>query len=542
MAIRVRRTALQVLGAAPPTVGARRLDLETAATDQGATGAARVGRVAVQVLAKSPAQVQAHRVEVEAASSDAGSTGTARVVRAAVQVIAKAPSHVGAHRLDLDAATTDAGSTGKARVRRVVAQILARSGVAPPTPLAFPANLDWFLHNWASSFVLESEFLSDVSRSGITGAEERRSLRQRPVRTVTVNWLRDEVAEVDRVLNRLRRMTRERTAVPLFADAVLVDQESTSVGADATWIFCEARHRRFYTGGRVAVLPLTGTYHERDTIDLYTVDATQSDRIRVTSTLARTYAAKRWVVVPLIDVEQVLEVGALHLTDDTIQVAIDMREVNGPSALPPAVAGGIPDGWQEQLGLPVFELDPDWSEGIRTRFVRYGEERREGRADEVIPTAPRYVQIQHYSLPADRETFWRVLQLFESRRGRTGTFFEVDKEHVWKVVDTDPTFVDIEPIGRFADFRDDFTDHLGIVMEDGTVFVRTVNTFSDNGSTWRITLAGGESLPAIDVSQVRRFSRARVKRFTTDVLREEWLTNTVCLLEFETVEVLGEAP
>ena len=98
-------------------------------------------------------------------------------------------------------------------------------------------------------------------------------------------------------------------------------------------------------------------------------------------------------------------------------------------------------------------------------------------------------------------------------------------------------FVDIDPLGDFDNFSEEL-DYLGIVLQDGTSYVREVVTIQAILGIWRLTLA--EALPAFALSQIRRLTRARIVRFDSDAMREVWLTDNVMNTNLGFIECLEE--
>lgn len=538
VAVRVHRHAIEVLAKVPVTAGLNRQEVETAFADEGSGGTVDVHRHAIETLAKVPPTVQVNRQEVEAAFADEGSGGTVDVHRHSIEVLAKSPSKAGLFRQEIEAAFSDVGAGGTVRIHRHAVEVLARRAVPPVTPLSFPTGLDFFIHNWVANVEMSTRYMTDITRSPITLAEERRGLLERPQRQLRIEFLHGEVAELDRLLVHLRRLTAENLVSPLFQDTVAV----TSSGTGQAYINGDFRYRRYFDGGRVAVFPAEPTsdaMHLAAEVDVYSIEEVFSDKIKVERNLDQAYADSTWFIAPLIDLEIVLKPAVRHLTTDTAQVELTLNEVVGKSALPPSFTGGVPDGWQQQMGLPVFEFGPDWDGGINTIYQRYGQRRTEGRKSVVVPDGPRYVQVQEFKLKLDRPDFWSVMNLFDSRRGRLGAFWEIDQENMWTVLNTGAQLIDVQSLGVFADFKDDFTDYAGIVMNDGTVYIREINVIQDVGP-WRLSLVAGNDLPAITVANIKRFSRARKKRFNSDSITEKWHTTETSEITFETVEVLAE--
>ena len=538
VSVRVHRHVIEVLAKAPDTAKLSRQDVEVAFEDAGSGGDVDVHRHAIEALSKHPATAKLNRQEIEVAFEDDGSGGDVDVHRHAIEVLAKSPGKASLFRQEIEVAFEDTGS-GPIDVHRHVVEVLGRRAVPPITPLTFPTGLDFFLHNWVTTVGMETRYLTDVTRAATSLAEERRGLLERPQRLLKTSWLQGEVEEVDRLLTTLRRLTDENLVGILTQDTVVVTSSST--GQDE--INGDFRYRRFFDGGRVAVFtqnPTSESLKLSADVDIYLIEEVFNDRIKVDRNLDQSYANNLWFVVPLIDLEIMLKPKVTQLTNTKAQVDLTLNEVVGKNALPPSFTGGAIDGWQQQLGLPVFEFDPDWDGGIDTTYHRYGQRRTEGRKPVVVPKGPRYVQLQEFKLKLDRPDFWKILNLFDSRRGRLGAFWEIDQEFLWTVTDTDPQFIDVQPFGQFADFSADFTDHAGIVMNDGTVYIREINTIQDVGP-WRLGLVSGNDLPdPIDVTQIKRFSRARIKRFHTDSLPETWHTTETAETEFSTIEVLAE--
>lgn len=534
--VRVHRHAIQVLAKTPVQAGVSRQEIEVAVQDDG-TGEVRVHRHAVEVLGKLPAIAQVSRQEIEAAVQDEG-TGEVRVHRHGVEVLFKAPAKAAVSRQEIEAAVQDDG-TGEVHIHRHAIQVLARVGVAAPVPLAFPAGLDFFLQNWVQNITMETGYQTTISRSPTTLAEERIALSNRPYRQLDLLLTHDGKDDIDRLMHHLRRHTARSLPVPLLQD-VVADLAGTTGQDMLTGSF---QYRRFFNGGRVVIFPANPTSKSvmrSADYDIYLIVDVLAGSMQLDRNLDQNYVAGEWMIAPLIDMELVLETGIDQLTDDTAETKLTLNEAAGQSAMPPTFTGNNVDGWQTQLGLPVFEFPPDWQNGLSAAYKRYGQRRVEGRANVVVPQGDRYVQVQDFHLKLDRPAFWAVLNLFDSRRGRTDLFWEIDQEFLWTVTDTDPQFIDVTPRGIFADFVSDFTDHCGILMKDGTVYIRKINSIADVGS-WRISLVAGNDLPdPIDVTQIERFSRARMKRFDSDALREEWHTTEQAEVSFITSEVLNE--
>jgi len=138
----------------------------------------------------------------------------------------------------------------------------------------------------------------------------------------------------------------------------------------------------------------------------------------------------------------------------------------------------------------------------------------------------------------EQEEALNTVDFFQSRRGRTKSFFLIDQEQLWTATAAGGSvFVDIDPLGDFDNFSEEL-DYLGIVLQDGTSYVREVVTIQAILGIWRLTLA--EALPAFALSQIRRLTRARIVRFDSDAMREVWLTDNVMNTNLGFIECLEE--
>lgn len=538
VAIRLHRLGVETLLDAPPQVGVNRVSYE-AAVAQGGGGSIRLHRLGVEVLAKVLPKAGVQRISYEAAVEQGGG-GSIRLHRLGVEVLLDNPSVVGVQRVSYEAAVAQGGG-GAIHLHRLGIEILARTGVPNPTPLALAADIEFFMHNWADELEIETSYETDVSRSPDTLAEERRSLWQRPQRVMQARWLRMGKDEVYQLRLLLRRLTNENLQFPLYCDATRVTGNALSTD---TLFSVEANNRRFYVGGRVLFFRITDTYISRTEVLTGIITELTANSIRIASSLGTALIANQWAVVPLIDCDEVLEPEVTWETAEVARVELTVRERRGKNALPP-ITVGLPPGFPNRLGRPVFEIEPNWINGITTSYKRHGSEQRIGRRLVPLKDGDRYSQVQSWNLsPVERPDWYRIASMFDSRRGRAESFWVIDREFSWTVSNTTTIFVDIVPYGRFVDFNQIWTEQniaVAIKMKSGEIHLMQVNTVSDNGSFWRLTAVGGQSIEAgIDLSQIDFVARARLSRFDSDAMKETWRTNNVCDIRLRTIEVQNE--
>jgi hypothetical protein len=538
VAIRLHRLGVEALLDAPPKVGVQRISAETAAETTGG-GPIRIHRLGIEVLAQFPAKVGVQRVSAETAALTTGG-GELRLHALAIEVLLSNIPAIAMHRISTETAALTTGG-GALRAHRLGLEVLARTGVPAPTPLTLAADIEFWMHNWADTLEIETSYSTDVIRSPETGAEERRSLIQRPVRTLTARWTQMSQERVHQLRLMLRRLPNDNVQLPLYCDAT---ELTASASAVDTQFFLDADNRRFFVGGRVLFFEHTKSFVSRTEAKTGIITELTAASITVDVAPGVSMTAGHWAVVPLIDCELVLEPSVTWETAEVANVEITFREHRGPNALPP-ITVGLPPGFPRRLGRPIFEIEPNWIRGIDTSYPRYGSEQQVGRRLVPLTEGTRYNQLQTWDLaPIERPDWYRIASMFDSRRGRAETFWAIDREFILTVSNTTSIFVDIVPFGRFEDFDDIWTEsNLGVAikMKDGQIHLMQVNTVADNGSFWRLTAAGGQSIAdPIVLADIDFCARARISRFNSDSMRETWHTNNVCDIRLQTIETQDE--
>lgn len=526
--VHVTRQAIEILSKVPTAATLRRQELE-ALTEGDGTAPVQVTRQAIEILSKVPPTATLRRQELEALTEGDG-TAPVQVPRQAIEILSKVPSRSSLTRQELEALVQSTG-TAPVQVTRQAIEILSRRPIFIGPGIDLPAGLDFFSHNWASVVELDSSYMTDITMAH-TVAEERRALVQKPARTLTFRWLKQDLDVLDRFYVTLRRLTSDRLVMPLYCD-----QADVTADSSGTTLNCEGAYRRFFPGGRVLIMPRTASIARSSECIIRTIQHSTDTALVLTSSLGTTVTAGRYVVFPLIDVEIELVPEFVLYTDNTADFGFTVTEIPGRAALPPTQQGH-PGGFPLQAGYPVFDVEPNWGGKLTTTYRREGERYQRGRAGVVQTYGDRYRQVQSFQdmVLHPREEAWKVVRFFDTRKGRVRPFWLVDQERQWKVVEVASPFISIVPVNIFADFTD--VGHIGIVMKDGTTYVRKVNTIQDIG-VWRLTTTGA-SLPAIDVNQVQRIARARLSRWDHDNLTESWSTTDVMRTSLTAIEVLNE--
>jgi hypothetical protein len=553
VAVKVSRQSLEAGALAPDQAAATRLDAEVATPLQSTTtGRTLVTRMTAEVCGRNPGTARATRLDAEVATKlQAPTTGRAQVSRLSAEVGARNLKIGVATRLDAEvAAKLQTPTTGRVQVSRITAEVAAHRGASGPVePLPLASGIEVFLHNWASEATLRTSFLTDVSVAAATGAESRRGLISKPERTLSLLWHQHadddaQRARIDRLLVMLRKLTNERVAVPLYMDQV---ELAASYGSGVDTIFFDTSKGRYFLGARVVIVQLdyAGQYKSHS---FHLIEDLQDDRLVFTANLGVAVPAGA-LVMPMIDCEVALEAKSKLVSALNYQVSLDLIEVAGASQLPP-VKTDMPTNAQVFGDAPIFDFEPDWIDSIETGRSRQGERFRQGRTSLVFAAAERSRQTHSMSFTglrgacasSTRDDIWRIVEFWETRRGRLRSFWLVDQEQVWEPESIDPSgnFVGVHEIGDFADFQAELEgEWIGLVMADGTEYVREAVTVQQVLTVFRITVS--PVLPTnLDVNQVVRISRGRRTRFDSDELEEKWSNTGYLSTSMEFIETLQE--
>jgi len=387
----------------------------------------------------------------------------------------------------------------------------------------FPAwNLYGLHHNWETSCSLETAFETTVTSAADSVKEERRSLLGHPARTMDFNWRGLTREKLHKLLVHLRNISSGYWVAPLYPDQILLAQNYTS----GTTIYAPTTDRRFFEGGRVLVLADDGTF------DWAEISSVLEDRLVLKSALANSYPASRTSIFPCLDVEPLMLADASFITGRVADLSLTVQEIIGPNTLPGQV--GVPDGFDTFQDLPILDFEHNWIEALSASFSREGslDTLGRGRVFHLRGSRPRL--ILNPSLLLQRADAMQMIRLFEGRKGRALPFWQLDPEDVWEVLSRDSGGLNIEPQGEFEDFEDSF-DFLGIRDVNGKVHVREVLSLTDYTTYWRVSVS-----PAMPSEQIVSVARARLTRFNTDALGEEWVSTEVLRAGFETIELLEE--
>ncbi len=389
--------------------------------------------------------------------------------------------------------------------------------------------------DWKSGVYLRTGFSTDVTAANSL-SEERRALMGKPRRILSFNVTSLYQADAMPLLAYCARRASAGSSIPLYCDVSFL--ASPASGSTLTLMSAPST-RRFCVGGRVLVmLPrrrLTAAAHE-----LHRVSAIDDGAKTITliGALASTFPAGSRVF-PVIESRLQLVSEFTVLNDQMLTGQFDAQETPGRSALSVLQAGNtVPAGmsFDDVDGLPIFDFALDWG-AVKQGVARDGGYAQNGRAEvgQFYGTRPRFT----FNLPLilkGRAESMRLVRFFESRMGRAFPFWFIDNLRLFIPSAKTSTTLDVPKLTPANLWN--FIDNIGILLANGTRIVRTITSRTTIGSIDRLTLAN--ALPSFNLADVKRMSAARLVRFSSDELVENWITDEHMRTSVGLTELLEE--
>ena len=437
-------------------------------------------------------------------------------------------------------------NTVEVQVSRVVIETLARQGSAGPiTPLALVDDAYIFLHNWATKARMKTSFRTDVTRSPDSGSESRRGLNVKPFRTMDLEWTVCDpnspsgvgsLEELERLEVFLRRLTDQRFQVPIYMDQ---QELGAAYGSGDSTILVPTNQARFFEGQRVAIVQLDYCFRPQS-FSFHIIEDMTNAQLTFDAPLGIAVPAGS-LVFPLMDCEVALEVSANFLSARVPTVKLTVSEAPGASQLPPLKSDNPTGATLAHDDRPVWFEEPDWARGITKGRSRDGGRSRSGRADFVNLKGDRSRQTHKFEIRSNRTSMWNALEFFETRRGRLRSFWHIDQDQYFELVEIDVggAFLGIsENTLDLADTQEEF-DAVGLVMADGTAYVTDVSSVLNILTKFTVTFV--TPLPAgLLLADAVRVARARLVRFSSDEFTETWDHTGLCSAGIDVIETLNE--
>lgn len=413
--------------------------------------------------------------------------------------------------------------------------VLARPYTKAVTPIdlpeVFPAYL---LPNRDARVVVSTAWQTDVTSSADDSTEERRGLLDRPVRTVRYSLLGMSRDDANKLFMFGNRRAIAHGQGPLVPHHVTITGE-----ASGDTIPGDFSMRPIFVGARVLIHAWDSKTRRPSRVAHHTIEAIEDGSIIVSPDLADPYP-KGSRVMPLIDCDISLEMDATALTDEHVDVTVEVNEIGGPSCLPalvPDLADIFPIAPD---GNPILDMEPDREGGVEHGITRQGEDINLGRGHMTVGDGPRGAYRANLPFKLKRPQWWDLARFFDSRRGRLRPFWAMSLTQQLDVVEYGADYVDVMPSGSIED-AETFGVAVGFRTRSGLRVVRVVEEIIDNTGTtgtWRIEL--DNRIDEIIGQDMRRVGWAHLVRWDSDDITEDWETDDFCTTTLPIVELVNE--
>jgi hypothetical protein len=418
----------------------------------------------------------------------------------------------------------------------VIVSPLIAKGSYPSTPQELWEVAHIVRAQWADPVITRSSWLTVVQTSRSL-AEQRRSLAGRPTLGTEVTYQtmmsRDETI-------RLETMAFKQ-GVARYNAPIISDRARVTWWDGSHMLTLEGEHKRFYGDRRIILFNMSTQAMELRTIT--TLIPIGSGLINITVDTPPTIwpvgsSDRPLIAFPTFEAAMSLDQGIDALTPHHVSGRWEATENPSTVSLPPAevpgaVTAGIPT---HSDGLPILFWHPDWSRGATARFGRWGSYSRSGitRVPSVYGNRPR-VSYTFTMRFMDRAVWSLFRQFWDSRAGRTFPFWILSPLGDYEFKGFTAGGIKVGLTGNEEDWQ--FRPYIGLERRGQADYqirpIDSINRVSD-----------GDVINVLDPltqwTDVRRVASARLVRFASDELEEQWMTDTIVDIPITVTEVTNE--
>lgn len=363
-----------------------------------------------------------------------------------------------------------------------------------------------FRPNWADGVNERLTFLTQVLR-GEEGAEQRRSLRLTPRRTIEADFM---LSGAERTFYDLfmHKLGATEITVPLYWDIGRIGAATVAGVTDR--LEFDTRWTEFVPG--LAIIQGT-TALSYEVVEIVAVD---DDGIDLADPVAAAWP-KRTPVMPLRRalIDDMGSLGHVSAKVATVSAQFGLTVANPwtPAA----------DGSTVYDGLPVFQMEPNWVDSLDAQLARDAVrfDNQSGLPYQTDPTARANVGQAHRWFLNGRESLASYRDLIYRHRGRSGSFwlptFKGDLTLAASAL-SGATQIVVENAGlNYCNVPTSGRDHLAIHLKNGTTILREILDVDpgDTPATEKVDLDSAVGL-ALSPGQVRKISFLDTARFDQD--------------------------
>lgn len=393
----------------------------------------------------------------------------------------------------------------------------------PPLPI---------VADWIDNVEISTTWRTDVTRSVTKDEEERRALLTRPVRQLTATLTGRNNEETHTLAQQVMNYAYSNAPAPIYCDQAFIES------ASGTTIYCDTRFRRIHIGQRVIIQSERELTKQSDNLVQWAVVADVANNYVVLSSAPARAPVRGDLLIPCMDVQVTTETSGSLIVDNVLQVQVSWMETPGPESIPashPPLSYDNLNGLVAYAdGIPVFDLPPNWIDGIQTQVLRRAESDGLGKGTSIFAQGSPYHRFALTMMAKDRETAWAQQRFFDAMQGRCGQFYLLSFNDPW-VLDATPfpttSACRIKPIGSHEEIALHFR-HAAFTRANGEVVVRQIQSVVDGGTYYGITLAS--ALPDTNFVSIKP---AHLCRLDSDTYTATWVTDQINESEFEIVEI-----
>jgi len=398
--------------------------------------------------------------------------------------------------------------------------------VTPPPP---ESSIDFLRANWSVAVVVETAEVTDVARAGSSAVEERVGLLDRPRRRFGVQMTGIDAARSAEFRVNMTRATQGDFDLPVYSDFA-----STTASSSGTTIFCSPSDRRFVAGGRF----ILHTYADGwpTAAQTGTIVTVQSDRLTIADALVGSFP-ERSRVYPLARCRPVIGMPVVAITDGIVQIDFEARELEAPSAFP---ARSLPADAQIYRGWPVLAVAPDWGQAPSMSLGREVETENIGTSsyDQFLSVETGADAELAYSF-LSRSDAWHALSILESRRGRALPFWALGPQSIGTVLAITASNITVAGDYDTTNVAQTYR-YLALQLKGAAPILVDIESVQSPVSG-QLVLSFSEDLTlAPPLDQLLRVTPAHLVRMAADVLREEWVTDSICTITLAVEDTRAE--
>jgi len=408
----------------------------------------------------------------------------------------------------------------------------------PPGDFNNPWNVTepgYFLRaNWRLPITVTTGWSTSIVPNQNDG-EARRGLIGKPTRSCSASLLAADQDEASKALSIQQNAGFSRQLFPLYSDQVKTNQSYSETFTLHIHSDYDLSMYRFEEDQYLIVFnPNTREFAFRNIHEInYGLN-------RITFLQALTMDIDEdTLIFPTIQSRIQLKTSTNAISDRVLSFTSRGDELPGDWTVEPSQAPNTtPAGFSEYNGQPIFPFTPNFRSSTKIEYVRTGKFSPVGNTQIASVYGERMRQARNFKMLFDnRAEFWDLLKLFDSRAGRTYSWWLPSFTDEYAVTEFTATGIKVKAFGPEEDWN--MRPYVSLTLLDGSVEIREIDSISTTPNEDELIFTDG-AFTETDLSNVLRCGFAQHVRFSKDSMVERWVTETVVEAQVQTVEVIEE--